>query len=241
MSHTGTNGRLCNQIIRNVAVSFIAEKHNLEVKYSSHAKIRSLGIPLYSGTQSYSDTVSLREDNYYEIRNQESFSHNIDPNDAYFQTKEFCRELYEWFRTPSIRNQIVSSNPFHTRYGSNNDCFVHVRLGDVAHLTPGLEYYLNVLSLILFDRLYIASDSPSHPIVKSLRERYPSNSDLVYTDEVATIQVGSTCKHVVLSHGSFSAVIGYLAFESDVYYPSFTNRAIWHGDMFSIEGWREIK
>ena len=32
-STTGYNGRLGNQIIRNLAVSLIAEKHNLKVDY----------------------------------------------------------------------------------------------------------------------------------------------------------------------------------------------------------------
>jgi hypothetical protein len=33
---TYSNGRLCNQIIRNLAVSFIAEKNNLKVEYSNY-------------------------------------------------------------------------------------------------------------------------------------------------------------------------------------------------------------
>ena len=40
-------GRLGNQIIRNLAVSLIAEKHNLYVKYSSYDLINSLGIELF--------------------------------------------------------------------------------------------------------------------------------------------------------------------------------------------------
>ena len=41
---TSYNGRLGNQIIRNLAVSLIAEKHNLYVNYSNNVLIKQLGI-----------------------------------------------------------------------------------------------------------------------------------------------------------------------------------------------------
>ena len=49
MTTTIENGRLGNQIIRNLAVSQIASKNNLFVKYSSHEKIQQLGIILFVG------------------------------------------------------------------------------------------------------------------------------------------------------------------------------------------------
>ena len=45
----GTQGRLCNQIIRNIAVSLIACKNNLYVEYYNYDKIAKLGIRLYIG------------------------------------------------------------------------------------------------------------------------------------------------------------------------------------------------
>ena len=39
---TQYNGRLCNQIIRNLAVSKIAEKNDLFVEYSSYEEIKQL-------------------------------------------------------------------------------------------------------------------------------------------------------------------------------------------------------
>ena len=48
---TYNNGRLCNQIIRNLAVSFIAKKHNLNVNYANYDLISSqLVIDLFIGT-----------------------------------------------------------------------------------------------------------------------------------------------------------------------------------------------
>ena len=37
-------------------------------------------------------------------------------------------------------------------------------------------------------------------------------------NEIETIQFASTCKNVVLSHGTYSGIIGYLSFYSNVYY-----------------------
>ena len=41
------------------------------------------------------------------------------------------------------------------------------------------------------------------------------------------IQFGSTAKHVVLSYGSFSAMIGYLSYDSFVYFHKGTPETCW--------------
>ena len=61
--------------------------------------------------------------------------------------------------------------------------------------------------------------------------------DIIDFGEIHTFQFASTCKHIILSHGSFSAVIGYLSFFSDIYYPEYESNKIWYGDMFSINNW----
>ena len=74
-------------------------------------------------------------------------------------------------------------------------------------------------------------------------ELYPECT-LILHDEVITIHFASTCKHILLSHGSFSAIIGYLSFFSTVYYPTYKHNGvidkpnkIWYGDVFSIKNW----
>lgn len=44
-------------------------------------------------------------------------------------------------------------------------------------------------------------------LIKTLKTLYPS---IIFIDKnpIETIQFGSTCKNIILSHGSFSAVIG---------------------------------
>jgi hypothetical protein len=78
----------------------------------------------------------------------------------------------------------------------------------------GIKYYINAIKNIIFDNLYISTDDKNHSIIIQLLELYPS-SQLINYDEITTIQFANTCKHIILSHGSFSAVIGYLSFFSN--------------------------
>jgi hypothetical protein len=93
---------------------------------------------------------------------------------------------------------------------------------------------------ITFDNLYISTDSKNHELINNIINHYP-NTRVIDYNEVNTIHFGSTCKYVVLSHGSFSATIGYLSFFSNVYYSEYEKNKIWYGDMFSIDGWNKIK
>ena len=69
MTSTGDLGRLGNQIIRNLAVSLLAEKHNLKVNYYNNDLIYKLGIKLFSGDNSYESIQDLTDDNYFTIFN----------------------------------------------------------------------------------------------------------------------------------------------------------------------------
>jgi len=235
-------GRLCNQFIRNLVTSFIAEKINLYVEYVNYDKFDKLGISLFIGSKVYNETIILTDDNYISILRNTPLI-NLDSNQYYFQTNEISQLLYNYLHSESIKQNIIKKNPFILRYGTNNDCFVHVRLGDITYteFNLGLKYYLKALSEVgNFDRLYVASDSPNHEIIQVILETYSGRSERVLLDEVETIQFGSTCRNVVLSHGSFSAVIGWLSFYSNVYYPAYEDR-MWHGDMFSVNSdWHKI-
>ena len=230
---TSSNGRFCNQLIRNLCVSLVAEKHNLQVSYSSNELITRLGITLFSGPHKYGRTVTLSDDSFFPILHGEMLKANVDPNTSFFQTKEITQ--YLWSYLQDHKQSIIDANPFRERYSKNNDCFVHIRLSDAAQWNPGVEYYKKALRGLSFDKLYIGTDSPGHPMIKELVSIYPSASILPYK-EVETIQFASTAKYIILSHGSFSAVIGWLSFFSSVYYPDHKG-VRWYGDMFSIPGW----
>jgi hypothetical protein len=144
--------------------------------------------------------------------------------------------LYTYLHSDKIKANIIESNPFNARYNANNDLYIHIRLTDVKKHSPGINYYMNAIKAIPFDNIYISTDEKSHNIITEIMKAYPTAKLLEY-DEITTFQYASTCKNIILSHGSFSALIGYLSFFSTVNYPEYDLNHIWYGDMFSINGW----
>ena len=65
MSYTVENGRLGNQIIRNLCTSMVAERHNLYIEYCNFKRITSLGIDLFIGSCKHKNTVLLTDDNFF--------------------------------------------------------------------------------------------------------------------------------------------------------------------------------
>ena len=236
MTKTNNNGRLGNQIIRNLAVSIIAEKNNLFVDYYNYDLIDKLGIKLFIGTNNYDNTIDLTDNNYFNILELSELKSNLNANNHYLQTKEITNMLYQHLHKDDIKNNIISKNPYNNRYNNNNDLFIHIRLTDAAHFNPGIEYYLKAISNIKFDKLYLATDDFNHFIIKEIINKYP-NIILFDKDEITTFQHASTCDNIILSHGSFSAIIGYLSFYSTIYFPEYDYSKLWYGDMFSIPGW----
>jgi len=236
MSTVLAHGRLGNQIIRNLAVSLVANKHNLKVNYCNNDLINKLGIELFSGNNVYNSVIKLYDDNYFSIYNCNDLSSNLDSYGSFFQTKDITTFLHDYLHTDKIKLNIINKNPFKSRYNTNNDLFIHIRLADVADKNPGINYYLNTIKIINFDNLYISTDETTHNLVNTLIKIYP-NAKLINYDEITTFQFASTCKYIILSHGSFSAIIGYISFFSIIYYPEYDLNKIWYGDMFSIKNW----
>jgi hypothetical protein len=222
-------------------MSIIAEKNNVKFTYSVyHSKLKELGIHFFeTGTMIYGQGVHVTSDNALPlITGPPIYKSLIMLPSTYFQTSALSLFLRNYFRSAPIRASIESHNRFAPRYNNNNDAFVHVRLGDITgtvHTLP-LSYYENALSGIDFSGGYISSDSPDHEICKTLSEKY--GLTIFNEDEVSTIMLASTCKHLVLSHGTYSWVIGVLGYYSDVYNPDFT--AAWHGDIFNMPGWKKV-
>ena len=156
---------------------------------------------------------------------------------AFYQTREFALYLAQHFANPLIRNPILQSNPFKSRYNTNRDVFVHVRLGDVPQWTPSKSYFETALHAVPFEGGYISSDSPTHPLVQELMANYKLR--LVQDTEVRTLQLASTCRYLVLSQGTFSFMMGILGFDTElVQWPQI--KKVWHGDIFVVPGWKEV-
>ena len=242
MTNVSSYGRFGNHFIRNLAMSLLAKKHNLYVTYCSQNLIESLGIDLFCGTQNHSKTEIIDDFSYFKFYNSDTLTCNFNPNttNSYFQVKEIIDMIYKDLHRDEVQKKIISYNPFKARYNQNNDLYVHVRLGDGIQYSPGLVYYINAIRNVAnYDKLYISTETPDHEYIQTLLKEFPG-AVLIRYDEIKTIQFASTCKHIILSHGSFSSVIGYLAFFAEnVYFPEFEKGKIWYGAMFFIPSWKK--
>ena len=214
---TEDNGRLCNQIVRNLALSILAEKYDLYVAYSSYDNINNkLGIELFVGNKKYNETKIIKNNDYMNyfnnnIKNDANFNFMYD----YFQEEEITTILHKRL-TDNMKN-IIDKNPYNKRYKNNNDLFIHIRLTDTKKWNVGIDYFIHCINSLKYDNIYVASDNFNDDLIKEIKTLYPS---IIFFENkpIETIQFGSTCKNIILSHGSFSAVIGYLAFFSNVYF-----------------------
>ena len=213
------NGRLCNQIIRNLSLSILAEKYDLYVEYSNYDNINNkLGIKLFVGNNKYDETIIISNDNYMNYFNNNIKNNaNFDFMKDYFQSEEITTMLHNYL-TNNMKD-IIDKNPYKERYKNNNDIFLHIRLDDAKGWNVGIEYYIHCINLLIHesDNIYIGSDDFEDHLIKKIKKLYPKVI-LLKKNSVETIQFGSTCKNIILSHGSFSAVIGYLGFFSKIFF-----------------------
>jgi hypothetical protein len=237
---TYSHGRLCNHIIRAHVASFIAKSRYLKYNYGEfYDKMLALGINLYTnGTKTYKASQKIHEcDLMTYINIDYPITRNIELNTEYYQTKEFSNYLYSYYRKAENQSSIIEANRFKSRYENNDDLFVHVRLGDVAHINQGFDHYDRAISKLSFENGFIASDTIEHETCQKLIKKY--NLIPINYDEVETIMFGSTCKTILLSSGSFSYIIGLFAFFSKVYY--LKNLGNWcPPELFFINDWIEI-
>jgi hypothetical protein len=241
------SGRLCNSIFRNIVSSIIAEKNNLCFTYNYKKEHDRLGIELFDkGTIKFQEnTITLSDDDVEKYVEHEPLSFNILTFDHYYQTQYTAKLLRNYFK--KHQEIIMSKNIFNKRYNDNNDIYVHVRLGDCVylnHIAP-YKYYDDAISELkskmdasgIAYNLYVSSDTIDHKICKILIEKHKLMP--IHYDPVETIMFGSTCKNVVLSLGSYSWVIGVLAYFSDIYYPDPNSLKKWHGDIFIFDDWNK--
>lgn len=236
-----SKGRLCNQMFRNIALSIMAYKHDLAIRsYASLQLMSRLGVPLYYGTRVYPRMVELSDEEYMSMYYADTIDCNVYLNNATFQTKQISNMIYDYLRQHA--SHIITKNKFNDYYNCDN-VFIHVRLGDVIKYNPGVQYYHETLSYILqthqIQNIYLSTDSPTHKTIQTLQQQFPQIK-LIQFNEVDTLLFGSTATHLILSNGTFSAMLGYLAFHAQhIYYPETTFK--WHGDIFSIPHWYKIK
>jgi hypothetical protein len=215
MSTSYGPGDLCNSIFRAIPASLFIEKSYGEIDYQNRDEIEKLGIDLQQGNMIYENTINLTESNFFDfMRNGNNFHFNI-MIDGYFQTRKIALMMCDYFRENFPH--LYDANPFKERYLNNNDIFIHIRLGDAKNHNRGIHYYEKAINMITdYENGYIATDSPEDDIVKYISKKY----NFKVLNRIECIQFGFVTNNIILSHGTFSAIIGYMAISSNVYYPS---------------------
>ena len=233
----GLPGRFCNHVIRNLYASFVAEASDLAMTYSYASEMERLGLSLFkTGTQTYRQTLIIRDEDFCNHLDKK-LEANIFVDWLSAQNHLFSLRLFNYFRTSAVKESVRNANIYKSRYGCNNDVFVHIRLDDAAVWNPGYAYYDAALRRCGAKSGYISSDSPDHPFVTGLAAKY--GLTIVKKDEVETIMLAATCKSLVLSHGTFSWLMGALAYDAHVFIPP-KKYATWCGDIFNMPGWEII-
>jgi len=236
------HARFGNLFFINLAVHFICLKNKLKFDYKYYDQFQNLGIDLFIGTNEFKETFTLTDENFFEELLSENvlFQNLMVKNDTWCQTREFCLYLREYFQLKKIKGKVVNKNIYKDRYNSNNDIFIHVRLGDIENKwNNSFEYYDKILEKTEFTIGYISSDTISSDICQKLIIKY--NLNIIEENEEKTIMFASTCNNLILSGGTFSWLIAFLAFYSkNIYYP-LNNKNKWYGDIFIFPEWSGIK
>jgi hypothetical protein len=220
--------RLANWMIINIGISIIAEKYNLKVdNYIWRDQMDELGIKLFDGGLELPITSHLYDNDIlpYLIQDDSKLDFGF-TFDGHFQMKEFVLK----YRTKIQNhfNQITRMN--------NDSMFVHVRLGDVAHKNPGLNFYETAIKRCKYDVGYISSDDLNHKLVNQLVDKF---SLIKYDNSpINTLKFGASCDNLVLSHGTYSWCMGMMSDSNNIMFP--TIKSPWHGDIFVYDDWKEI-
>jgi len=250
-------GRFGNIFIRNFVAQYIAKKNNLKMTYERYDQFKKLGIKLFIGTNFYDEIIDSI------IFDENVFNRYVANRNIIFRQDNynpFSLPDYAWCQTSSIvsyirnvvnfKNRVFENNPYKARYSNNNDMFIHVRLGDIINFNfdVSVNYYDSIIQRILdsdnyknsphFNSsiLYITSDSIDHDICRHLINKY--NLVVYNSDEIDTLQFGSTCQSIVLSNGTYSWLLGLLSFHSNVHFP--TIKVKWHGNIFVYPDWHKV-
>jgi hypothetical protein len=231
----GTGGGIGNVFFKNMVLHILSKKHNLRASYNICHKFKQLGLDLFiDGTNDYNEKIVLTDETFFNYISESNIHKNVEIH-GYFQTREFAEYLKQYFTENNLFEPVKQANPYKDRYNNNNDMYIHVRLTDAAKHNHGITYYDYVISKLEYTTGYISSDDINHPICQYLIQKYKLN---IYESKVVdTIQFASTCKHLVLSNGTFSWLIGFFAFYSTIYYPKPDLQHVWFGDIFIYPEW----
>ena len=238
MIKTNFSGRTGNILLQNIGTSILSKKFNLKAEYKFINKSDLLGVNLSDGERIITDLVNQYDIKHTHVEmgkygtlmdllNRDDVEYGL-YYDGTFQVKEFVIEYKD----------VILSH-FNLKYDESysKDLFIHIRLGDVAHLNPGIEYYRKSINMLSVNRIYLSTDNEQHKIVQTLISEY--NIILYKQYEIATINFAKNFGNLILSKGTFSWWIGVLSKAKNILYP--IGDVTWYGDIFVYDDWIPVQ
>ncbi len=224
------DGRLGNNLFQNFTGIILSEKFKEHIQNPIDNTI--LINPIFE-KKIWSETNRVDNNNFFEILNKDEINFNLNLND-FFQTREIVGLIND-------KKNFIKE----IKHTPNKDIFVHVRLGDLLYdINPvknkyaDYDYYENIIDKIPFERGFVSSDSPNHPTVIKLINKF--NLTLYENNPLGTIIFASSFEYKVLSLGTFSWWIGFLGNQNNIFYPDPKKYTIWHGEIFVLNHWNKI-
>lgn len=251
----GWGNRLGNSLLMYVAAYVFAKKHNLNFNINPllpyfplspdlphpvttgfnepTSSVRSK--PIYTTRRFEVPYIPVHDLNFLELLNAQSVPDAQYHFQHYFQLKDFVLPYKSQIR------DVFDIN-YHPR--PEKEIFVIVRLGDVAKRRQRLplEFYKDAIERLYQQGCYggyITSDSPNHPDVQHLIEKYNLT---LYTSTVPveTINFGKDFNNIILSEGTYCWWVGVLSNAKNVYYNDRRQLFNWHGDIFVYPEWKSL-
>lgn len=228
-------GRFGNKFFRNYYAVLLGEKYDMGYVIDCLDDFKKIHIQWLNKGGNMTNIKPIRDQDSYEyFLKKPDFT--IDLIESYCQNLYMAKQILEDF--PQKHQKFIEeNNKFKERYENNNDLFIHYRIGDteaLGFMNP-LDYFIQTISKISFDKGYIATDTPEHPNVKLLCKKY--NLEILKHNLYDSILFASTCKHMILSLGTLSWIFGLYGFYSEIYYLNPLQIKYWHGPIFEITPW----
>jgi len=217
-----SGGRLGNQMFEYAFGRIIAEHfnykftHNLQIpELSENFKLPDSlgGKEIHDPVQNVNGIITYSSDLLDSILN-DTRERKIICN-GYFQNynyyKNYKHKLKKWFY---INNK---------EFDFSNCIAVHIRKGDFknhSHFDVPDNYFLDIIKSESFDKIFLASDEPSHNIVQKILTDYKDKAILVEDTPFNTLKQFACFKKLILSFGTFSWWMGFLSDASRIYLPN---------------------
>ena len=230
------SGRLANNLIQNIGLSLLGEKLNLKVSnYKSTPEILKFNLNLWkegrvlnknSSLQIYKDEdIDILFRDQFEPKSAFIFEGNFQNGKFLFKNRAKIKKMFCYEKDPSF---------------DNSKLILMIRLSDVAHLAPPLNFYYEAIA-DMQSKLgsntkiegFIASDSPNNKIVKKLASKY--NYKIISGDATETLKYAIRFRNFILTGGSYHWLAAFLADAKNVIYPEHTY--MWHGDIYNHFKW----